>query len=158
MSVSLKKPEKVDLSKPELPRKLPEYTPIHLIDEEETMVNRPPRVESSDVHLLVEKSQSDGIVSDSTPKDVCENQPHSRKGITIGIAFAVVVLASLLIWLNFPSDAFQELSKFVEEWQDIFDLFSFIYSFPIVHLLLVISFVGISIYTFRKVLGTFTRW
>lgn len=41
MSVSLKKPEKADLSKPSATRKLPEYTPVHLIDEEETIKNRP---------------------------------------------------------------------------------------------------------------------
>lgn len=39
MSVSLKKPERANLSKPSATRKLPEYTPVHLIDEEETMKN-----------------------------------------------------------------------------------------------------------------------
>ena len=39
MSVSLKKPERADLSKPTATRKLPEYTPVHLIDEEETIKN-----------------------------------------------------------------------------------------------------------------------
>lgn len=39
MAVSLKKPEKADLSKLAATRKLPEYTPVHLIDEEETIKN-----------------------------------------------------------------------------------------------------------------------
>lgn len=42
MAVSLKKPEKVSLEKSELPPKVREYTPIHLIDEEET-IQRPRR-------------------------------------------------------------------------------------------------------------------
>lgn len=40
MAVSLKKREKVDLSKPDTPPKLREYTPVHLLDEEET-IQRP---------------------------------------------------------------------------------------------------------------------
>lgn len=43
MSVSLKKPERANLSKPSATRKLPEYTPVHLIDEDETIKNRPAR-------------------------------------------------------------------------------------------------------------------
>lgn len=159
MSVSLKKPEKVDLSKPELPRKLPEYTPIHLIDEEETIINRPPRVAHSDVHLRVEKSQSYVIVSDSNPKEVDEIQPHNRKRIIIGIVLAVtVVLAVSLILLNLPDNFFQELSKVLEGSRDIFDVFFFLSSNSLFMLLLAISSVVIGIHLFRKVLGTFTRW
>lgn len=160
MSVSLKKPEKVDLSKSESPRKLPEYTPIHLIDEEETIVNRPSMSVCSDVRLqsLIGKLQSDEIAPDSTPKDVVEIQPHIRKRIVIGIILAaVVVLAILFIWLNFPSDFFQDLAKSFEESQDIYALLSVIASNPIVILLLAVSSVGIFIYTLRKVFGTFTR-
>ena len=40
MAVSLKKSVKVDLSKPELPQKMREYTPIHLMDEEESIQKR----------------------------------------------------------------------------------------------------------------------
>ncbi len=43
MSVSLKKSERANLSKPSATRKLPEYTPVHLIDEDETIKNRPAR-------------------------------------------------------------------------------------------------------------------
>ncbi|MDE7398581.1 MAG: hypothetical protein K2N06_03545 [Oscillospiraceae bacterium] len=163
MSVSLKKPEKVDLSKSELPRKLPEYTPIHLIDEEETIVNRPPRVSHSDVHLRVEKSQSDGMVSDSTSKEVNENQPHSLKRIFIGIVLAAaVILAVSLIFLNLPNDFFQELSKASEDSQDFltfsYKIFSYMVSNPIIIAILVISFAVAGINLIRKVFGTFTRW
>ena len=37
MAVSLKKRVKVDLSKPELTQKVRKYTPVHLMDEEETI-------------------------------------------------------------------------------------------------------------------------
>lgn len=160
MPVSLNKPEKVDLSKPESPRKLPEYTPIHLIDEEETIVNRPPRVVHSDVRLQVEKSQSDGIVSNSTPKDVGEIQPHSRKRMIIGIVLAVaVVLAVSLIFLNLPDNFFQEISKAFEDSRGIFDdFFSFITSNSLIIAIFVASSIAFSIHLFRKVLGTFTRW
>ena len=40
MAVSLKKSVKVNLSKPDLPQEMREYTPIHLMDEEETIRER----------------------------------------------------------------------------------------------------------------------
>ena len=49
MAVSLKKPEKVDLSKPDIPRKLPEYTPVYLIDEEETIKSHKEDLPKSDI-------------------------------------------------------------------------------------------------------------
>lgn len=158
MAVSLNKLEKVDLSKPVLPRKLPEYTPIHLIDEEETIVNRPSRAVRSNVRLQVEKSQSDEIIPDSTPKDVGEIQPHNRKRLIIGIVLAIaVVLAVSLILLNLPNDFFQELSKAFEDSQDIYGIFSFIASNPIFKLLLVISFVGFALHLIHKVCSIFIR-
>ena len=157
MAVSLKKPEKVDLSKPESPRKLPEYTPIHLIDEEETIVNRPSSAVRSDVRLqaLIGKIQSDEIISDSIPKEVDENQPYNRKRMIIGIVLAVaVVLAVSLILLNL-----QELSKFFEDSRGVFDdVFSFITSNSLIIAIFSASFIAFGVHLLRKVLGTFTRW
>lgn len=46
MAVSLKKSIKVDLSKPELPPKVREYTPVHLMDEEESIQKRVKQITS----------------------------------------------------------------------------------------------------------------
>lgn len=121
MSVSLKKRENVDLSKPELPRKLPEITPVHLIDEEETIVKRPSTVVRSDVLPNSDKSHLDEIAPDSISKDM-EIHHHNRKGIVIGLVlFLVVVLAALLVLLNLPDNFSQELSKAFQEFSSIFD-------------------------------------
>lgn len=57
MAVSLKKPSKVDLSKPVLPRQLPEYTSVHLIDEEETIKNSSSATSIPHAHDIVTVSE-----------------------------------------------------------------------------------------------------
>lgn len=67
MAVSLKKSIKVDLSKPELPPKVREYTPAHLMDEEESIQKRVRQITSlpyEDSKIQI-KSESGGK-SDTT--------------------------------------------------------------------------------------------
>lgn len=67
MAVSLKKSIKVDLSKPELPPNVREYTPVHLMDEEESIQKRVRQITSltyEDPNIQI-KSESGGK-SDTT--------------------------------------------------------------------------------------------
>lgn len=72
MAVSLKKSVKVDLSKPELPQKVREYTPVHLMDEEESIQERIRQTMSlpCDNPNIQIKSESGGISSAARIKHV----------------------------------------------------------------------------------------
>lgn len=100
MAVPLKKPEKVDLSKPELPRKLPEYTPIHLIDEEETIKSRPVSTKPFDL----ETSEPDEAPAPQINKiDIdleCSDLEFHRKNLDISsIIFNIVFFAVCIAFI-----------------------------------------------------------
>lgn len=86
MAVSLKKSVKVDLSKPELPQKMREYTPIHLMDEEESIQKRVRQTMSlpCDNPNIQIKSESGGISSAARIKHVsshlAEKSTHKSDG------------------------------------------------------------------------------
>ena len=86
MAVSLKKSVKVDLSKPELPQKMREYTPIHLMDEEESIQKRVRQTMSlpCDNPKIQIKSESGGISSAARIKHVsshlAEKSTHKSDG------------------------------------------------------------------------------
>lgn len=99
MAVSLKKPEKVVLSKPNLPRKLPEYTPIHLIDEAETIKSRPVPPKTVDL----ETSKPDEAPSPRIDKiDIdleCSNFKSHR--INLNLARIIFTFSYLAIGVSF---------------------------------------------------------
>lgn len=105
LSVSLKKPPKVDLSKPELPRKLPEYTPVHLIDEEETIKSIPyppsvPRVEIKEDSV----PPVNDISIDISGFDLEARQYYFRKQRffrILSVAVVVVAVAALIAFAIF---------------------------------------------------------
>lgn len=112
MAVSLKKPEKVDLSKPECPPKMREYTPVHILDEEETIVKRPrqPPVQpqhSNDFEYLLEKNgievTDDGDVRNKREDEI---KAHYRslfiRSVLALVMFGVVLLIVFLVGRSSP--------------------------------------------------------
>ncbi len=86
MAVSLKKPSKVDLTKPDLPRKLPEFTPIHLIDEEETIKSLSAPCPSSDPTPDIE-IKHDRVF-------------HIAFSAVIGVAVLAILIALVFLFIN----------------------------------------------------------
>lgn len=122
MAVSLKKPSTVDLSKPDLPRELPSYTPIHLIDEEETIKSRPvpPPLTVIDT-LEVKETYINFSKSDLEAKPV-KLKNHERFTVAVGVVtlFAVVLSLVFLILAFIGSNNHIESSS---EYLAVFDVF-----------------------------------
>lgn len=74
MAVSLKKPEMEE-------KKLPEYTPIHLIDEEETIKNRPVRsVTPKEIeNVSVKRSDSSEVLKETLLNKAAEYEAERNK-------------------------------------------------------------------------------
>lgn len=94
MAVSLKKPDKSDKvylskSEPELPRKLPEYTPVHLIDEEETIKSLREHLNTIDLDL--------GDLDDFIEKS--EREERSTKILKIFSVVGGLVVAVVFVFL-----------------------------------------------------------
>lgn len=82
MAVSLKKSVKVDLSKPELPQEMREYTPIHLMDEEETI-----KKSTTDTDIVSPTSSETESQTD-IKGDICRK--HSKLGRGLMNAFCIL--------------------------------------------------------------------
>lgn len=105
MAVSLKKCETVDLSKPEIPPKIREYTPEHLIDEAETIL-RPrqppiPPQHSNELELFLEengiKVTDDGDVRSKREDEI--NAHYHSLFVRSVIAVTVFCVTLLIIFL-----------------------------------------------------------
>lgn len=161
MSVSLKKPSdeihKVDLSKPAMPGKLPECTPVHLIDEEETIKSRVARLKpsdsSSDVQIRLHHSEEeDRKIWDRLDEELNELRHAKRKRVITAVTIAVsaIVLAVLVIVLvlNFGSSDILSLS-FSGAFSIMSDVFDWLSGSPVFMLFLAISFFYLGIHFIR---------
>lgn len=151
MAVSLKKPEKVSLEKSELPPKVREYTPIHLIDEEET-IQRPRRPPN-------QPQQSDKLKQHCKDDDIKSSPPATNNSKTSIIVHLLVLLFTLLFGLGAflvfyncsPSGSSEPVTA---DFFDIINLaFSTIMNNPLCIAFLGLTLVGVFISLLIKVLG-----
>lgn len=151
MAVSLKKPEKVSLEKTELPPKVRECTPVHLIDEEETMQRpcRPPN----------QPQQSDKLKQHCKDDDIKSLPPATNDSKTSIIVNLLVFIFTLLFGLGaffvfynyFPSGSSEPVTA------DFFDIigsvFSTIMNNPFCIAFLGLTLVGVFISLLKRILG-----
>ncbi len=158
MSVSLKKSEKVDLSKPVISRKLPECTPVHLIDEEETIKSCSARPNISNV------AESETVHSNDTRKtlsdDASEYEAERRKEkvfhvvawFSVGVLVIAVCVAVFLVAVNLPeivepSDEVFSLDVF---FSTVTSALGYLFDSPIVMLLMCISLLSIVVRSLKN--------
>lgn len=116
MAVSLKKPDKVDLSKSvlesEFPSKLPEYTPVHLIDEEET------------IKSLSEHLKTIGLDLDDLEDFINETELENRR-FNINLRKIVLFVSGLAIFISFAAIMIDFLKSVDIDLEDssVFDVF-----------------------------------
>lgn len=151
MAVSLKKPEKVGLEKTELPPKVRECTPVHLIDEEETIkrLRQPPN----------QPQQSGKFKQHCKDNDIKSSPPATNDSKTSIIARLLVLISTLLFGLvgflvlyNYsPSGSSDPVTA------DFFDIislaFSTIVNNPFCIAFLGLTFVGVFISLLKRILG-----
>ena len=101
MAVSLKKPIKVDLSKPVLPRQLPEYTPVHLIDEEETIKNSPSVTSIPHAHDIVTVLEEPNSFSDHKN----DFKHHGLTRLFFVVSFSLIWAFILFLVIFFLGDS-----------------------------------------------------
>ena len=128
MAVSLKKPQKVDLSKPENPPPIREYTPVHLIDEEST-IQRPRQPPIQPQHLTKSEHcpMDNEIEVNSNDEDLENARKHLKDlrrkyqyPLLISIASAcLIVLVVLLIRTFSPSGNISVESVPTENFSDV---------------------------------------
>lgn len=165
MSVSLKKPSeeihKVDLSKPAMPGKLPECTPVHLIDEEETIKTRNLRSfrcpSAASVKIRLHHSEEeDRKIWDCLNEELNELRHAKRKRVitAVTIAVSVIVLAVLVVVLvlNFVSSDILSLS-FSGAFSIMSDVFDWLSGSPVFMLFLAISFFYLVIHFIRLLIN-----
>lgn len=162
MAVSLKKPVKVDLSKPDLPRKLPEYTPIHLINEEETITKNDDRAPpKSNISSVAPKSNIPVVdCSGFDPSTMVSLKQISFKPVlkyaALGLLVLLLVAATIFIIVSTSeqislddiSSASQSIFTFV------FEVYKVVFSNPACLLIMGISALLTAI---RLVQRTFRR-
>ena len=147
MAVSLKKSVKVDLSKPELPQKMREYTPIHLMDEEETI-----KKTAADTNIVSPPSSETESQTDTEVDTCCKS---SKLGRCLMKAFCVlspliacaVSIFSLYALPNMlasvcPTDGLEG---------EIFSIVKSVFTNPIVALMLIILWLSVFVRNIRKV-------
>ena len=125
MAVSLKKSVKVDLSKPELPQKMREYTPIHLMDEEETI-----KKSTTDTDIVSPTSSETESQTD-IKGDICRK--HSKLGRGLMNAFCILDRKSVGLE------------------GEIFSIVKSVFTNPIVALMLIILWLSVFVRNIRKV-------
>ena len=111
MAVSLKKPAKVDLSKTD-PPKIREYTPIHLLDEEETILkcSRQPPIQPNQIDDFEQTLEKNGIEvtdnGDVRSKREDEIKAHYRalflRSVFALVMFFIVLLVIFLVARSSP--------------------------------------------------------
>ncbi len=170
MSVSLKKPSeeihKVDLSKPAMPCKLPECTPVHLIDEEETIKSCAVRLKSSDSSSDLQirfhhSEEEDRHIWDRLYEELNELRHTKRKRVitAVSITVLVIVLAVLVVVLvlNFGSSDILSLS-FSGVFSIMSDVFDWLSGSPVVMLFLAISFFYLGIHFIRLLINIIMKY
>lgn len=149
MAVSLKKPEKVSLEKSELPPKVREYTPIHLIDEEET-IQRPRRPPN-------QPQQSDKLKQHCKDDDIKSSPPATNNSKTSIIVHLLVLiftllfgLGALLVLYNYSPSSSSD-PPIVDFFDIIGSVFSMIMNNPFCIALLGLTFVGVFISLLKRI-------
>lgn len=166
MSVSLKKPDKTE-------KKLPEYTPIHLIDEEDTIKNRPARSSVSNIPTVKPKTRQCTPVHNKDEQEThsdfhqYENERRKQKKWYVLAWFGAVVLvilvfvAAFLLVVNMPfkpvETPAEDITTDMTVVESIFSLVSPIVEWlsesPLVMLMICISFIGLFIHLFRSLMN-----
>lgn len=146
MAVSLKKPVKVDLSKPDLPPRLREYTPVHVLDEEETIHKSSASVSADVSDVIPSRSE----LPDSS--EVLETvNKHKLKRIVIAflpILIAVALISFFVVYLRYLPDLLSSLAPDDSDQVEsivsiIYDLLDFIFTNPIIAISLFLSAIGL---------------
>lgn len=178
MAVSLKKPEKVSLEKPELPPKVREFTPVHLIDEDETIQRprRPPNHtkvrEFTPIHLIDEEETIQRpLRPPNQPQQSDKSKQHCKDdGIkssplatnnsktSIIVHFLVLIftllfgLGAFLVLYNYSPSSSSDPS-IVDFFDIIGSVFSTIMNNPFCIALLGLTFVRVFISLLKRIFG-----
>lgn len=145
MAVSLEKRIKVDLSKPELPQKMREYTTIHLMDEEETI--------KEPVTEIVSHQSSESVRQ--VDDEAIPNHTHSESGNKLTIAFYIfgplVLCAGSFFILRFVLPNMLDFIGVTDGIEaDVVLIFRSLSTNPLIILGLIFSCVGATVRGIRK--------
>lgn len=158
MAVSLKKRVKVDLSKSELSQKMREYTPVHLMDEEETIKKSVTETEISAPCSSEPVMQDDDVTETARQVNVEVDTDFVRFKFGRGLIVAFIVLGSLglcafLVSLLFTlPDLLSWLLPSDGVYGDIGSIMRAVSTSPIVILGVVLGCIGLSVRCIRKIL------
>ena len=158
MAVSLKKRVKVDLSKPELPQKVREYTPVHLMDEEETI--KKPLTETEVFPPCSSESviQADDVTELVRQVNLGRNTGFMGFRFSRGLIIAFSVLGSLGLCLFLVSllftlpDLLSAILPYDGEVGDIGSIMRSVSTHPIVILSVILGCVGFLVRCIKKIL------
>lgn len=158
MAVSLKKRAKVDLSKPELPQKVREYTPVHLMDEEETIKKPVTETETFPTCSSEPVMQADDVTEPVRQVNVEVDTDFVRFRFSRGLIVAFSVLGSLGLCLFLVSllftlpDLLSAMLPSDAVVGDIGSIMRTVSTHPMVILSMVLGCVGLSVRFIRKFL------
>lgn len=109
MAVSLKKPEKVSLEKTELPPKVRECTPVHLIDEEET-IQRPRQPPNQPQHLTKNENE---VKLDDKELEAKIKQHRRLKDVhpLMMLATVIAILTCIFVVVFLLTDRFSDVDN-----------------------------------------------
>lgn len=133
MAVSLKKSSdisKVDLSKPVANQKLPECTPVHLIDEEETIKRVVGDLRKVRLFDETDKKRLD-ILADSEPKHNKNKIFHFIAWLCVSLLVIADCVAIFLLIVNLPEPV-EQPEEVSAAFDILFSLVSCVFSNPIV--------------------------
>lgn len=158
MSVSLKKPEREE-------KKLPECTPVHHIDEEETIKNRP-------VHSVTSKTVENDLAASSSEvlketllNEAAEYEAERNKhkkwyALAYFGAFALIIsvcVAVFFLVVNIPVDPVETSAEGMSAVEYIFSLFSSVIGYilknPLCMLIISISFISLAVRCVRQIMN-----
>lgn len=142
MAVSLKKSTKVDLSKSELPQKMREYTPVHLMDEDETIKKTVTNTDIISSPSSEPESQSDAC---------CEHSKFRRSLMTAFYVLGPLIMCAGSIFLLYALPNMLASVCPTDELEG--EIFSIVQSFsanPIFALILIILWSSVFMHGIRK--------
>lgn len=146
MAVSLKKSTKVDLSKSELPQKMREYTPVHLMDEEETI-----KKSAADADIILPPISETESQTDTKDDVHCKSSKLGRSLTKVFYVLSPLIMCAGSIFLLYAlPNMLASVCPTDELEGEFFSIVRSVFTSPIVSLMLVILWGSVFIRGIRK--------